>query len=476
MREKQLLSVLIAVMIILILPGFMEKSTFDTDDYRWVLVEIDDQEYQEAFQNYNKNNENYDLQGTYGQNQFKIKWTYVGITDTSKEPNMIQGESITFDASFSTPKQVIEANEDIVINMSLSASGNSLSFFTPFASARGQIGKNNSGWGNFSNEDEKVSFKTDSKNNYISYNEVLHANAPSGKGEDRLELRFQLYCGEKLETRYIYEWKIPENQSSEIEESEQAEPTIGDNQPIDPDINNRFNPNVPEGYKDSGARFSDIYGEVLVRRGDDLLGWDAAELDMVICEGDVIKTSYDSGAVLSLDDMTVFYVEEETKLIMDTGPEKESKLKLLAGKIIANVKEMIYDGSMTIEMSQAVAGIKGTTFILEEEDGISSLKVLEGRVEFTPYNQEGIMVDGGETVKVRDGNSSSVVKYSIAEELELLDEGTRASVERILIEEGVNIEENDKDPKATKEYVKYFILLAILLVAGGIYLLFKRFK
>lgn len=471
-----MLSGLIVVMIILILPGFTENLTLDSDDYCWVMVEIDDQDHQEAFQNYNKNNENYDLQGTYGQNQFKIKWTYVGITDTSKEPNMIQGESIAFDASFSTPKQVIKAKEDIAINMSLSASGNSLSFFTPFASARGQIGKNNSGWANFSNEDEKVSFKTDSKNNYLSYNEVLHANAPTGKAGDRLELRFQLYCGEKLETRYIYEWKIPENQSSEIEESDQKDPAMGENQPIDSDINDRVNPKVPEGYKDSGARFSDIYGEVLVRRGDDLLGWDAAEIDMVICEGDVIKTSYDSGAVLSLDDMTVFYVEEETELIMNTGPERENKLKLLAGKIIANVKKMINDGSMSIEMSQAVAGIKGTTFILEEEDGISSLKVLEGRVEFKPYNQDGIMVDGGETVKVRDGNSSSVMKYSITEELNLLDEETRTSVERILIEEGVDIETEDMHGKGSKAYVKYFILVAILFVAGGIYLLLKPFK
>jgi hypothetical protein len=54
----------------------------------------------------------------------------------------------------------------------------------------------------------------------------------------------------------------------------------------------------------------------------------------------------------------------------------------LAGNLWVNVKKMLKDGSMEIEMSQAVAGIKGTILVLEERDGISTVKVIKGKVAY----------------------------------------------------------------------------------------------
>ena len=69
--------------------------------------------------------------------------------------------------------------------------------------------------------------------------------------------------------------------------------------------------------------------------------------------------------------------------MLDIATEHKSKIMMVAGNVWTNLKKMWTDGSMEIEMNQAVAGIKGTTLICEEANGVSTLKVLEGTVEFT---------------------------------------------------------------------------------------------
>jgi hypothetical protein len=60
---------------------------------------------------------------------------------------------------------------------------------------------------------------------------------------------------------------------------------------------------------------------------------------------------------------------------------------------------MMKDGSMEIEMSQAVASIKGTILTLEETGSQSTLRVLEGVVDFRSMQSgESVSVAKGETV------------------------------------------------------------------------------
>jgi hypothetical protein len=44
----------------------------------------------------------------------------------------------------------------------------------------------------------------------------------------------------------------------------------------------------------------------------------------------------------------------------------DSKLKLVAGNGLYQFQKMITNGTKEVEMSQCVAGIKGTTFVCEE--------------------------------------------------------------------------------------------------------------
>jgi len=146
-------------------------------------------------------------------------------------------------------------------------------------------------------------------------------------------------------------------------------------------------------FPDSGARFSDLSGQVEIMRPCGLKPngdydycdeiWDWAELDTILSEGTMIRTDRNSTAILSFADMTTFIQKPETIIYLAKPAERDSQFKLLAGNLWVNVKKMLKDGSMDIEMSQAVAGIKGTTFVLEDDGTTSTLKVIEGTVEFT---------------------------------------------------------------------------------------------
>ena len=146
---------------------------------------------------------------------------------------------------------------------------------------------------------------------------------------------------------------------------------------------------TPAGCKDTGARFTGLNGQVEVfsecMDGDinDPDAWRFAKREMVLYADDHIKTGEDSQVVLGFADMSTFIMKPETHIVLATPPDKDSKLKLLAGNLWTNFKLMLKDGSMEIEMNQAIAGAKGTTFICSSDGKISTTQVIEGKVEVT---------------------------------------------------------------------------------------------
>lgn len=113
------------------------------------------------------------------------------------------------------------------------------------------------------------------------------------------------------------------------------------------------------------VRFGDLYGEVNVLRAEDWAAgnddaWVFAELNTPLRHGDRIRTLPRSGAILSFSDMSSFEMKPDSVIVLDIANERESKIGLVAGNVWINLKRMVKDGSMEVEMSQAVAGIKGT--------------------------------------------------------------------------------------------------------------------
>ncbi len=170
---------------------------------------------------------------------------------------------------------------------------------------------------------------------------------------------------------------------------------------------------------ESAVRFGDLWGEVNVRPNDeDDDAYIFAELSTPLHHDDRIRTLTRSGAILSFSGMSIFIMKEDTTIVLDIAAEHKSKIKMLAGNVWIILKKMWTDGSMEIEMSQAVAGIKGTTLICEEANGVSTLKVLEGSVEFTSKaTGEAVLVSGGQMVNADEDGLGEIEPFDIEEEM-----------------------------------------------------------
>lgn len=113
--------------------------------------------------------------------------------------------------------------------------------------------------------------------------------------------------------------------------------------------------------------------------------------------------------------MSGFTLKPQSEVVVKTTSDKETKLNLVSGNIWANIKKMARDGSMSIKMNQAVAGIKGTTLVLKTDGKSDEIKVIEGLVSFGPEDGEKIDVEGGESASLSDGKLTKAT-FSLEEE------------------------------------------------------------
>jgi hypothetical protein len=175
--------------------------------------------------------------------------------------------------------------------------------------------------------------------------------------------------------------------------------------------------------EDSGAHFSDLSGQVEVNFPNpdgtyDEENWHFAKLDQYLPVDTHIKASEDnrSGAILSFSDMSTFVLKPGSEIILSSPSAKDSEIKLLVGNLWMNVKKMAKDGSMQVEMSQAVAGIKGTTFICEETGSSSTLKVIEGTVTYTSNTTgDSVLVHSGEQATADSKGMSEVTAFDVSQ-------------------------------------------------------------
>lgn len=171
--------------------------------------------------------------------------------------------------------------------------------------------------------------------------------------------------------------------------------------------------------KDSGARFSSLTGEVETRPEENEKAWKFAKLNTVLDVMDHVKTGQESSAIIGFADLSTFLLKEESEIVITTPPEKDSKVKLVAGNIWVNVKKMVKDGTMEVEMSQAVAGIKGTNITCQtnSEGTEDRIQVLRGMAEILiKESQERVQLQEGEELIVKTGGKTEKVEIDIAEE------------------------------------------------------------
>ena len=172
----------------------------------------------------------------------------------------------------------------------------------------------------------------------------------------------------------------------------------------------------------TGMVFSGMTGQVEYllpgKDPEDDNSWKLAKMDgSSFPPGTHVRTMEDSQAILSFPDMSTFVLKPETEVIVTTPPQKDSKIKLVAGNIWVNIKKMINEGSMEIEMNQATAGIKGTTFVLSDDGKTSTLKVIDGEVLFTSRSDgQKVNITGGSMVSASGIGLGSTETFDAAKE------------------------------------------------------------
>lgn len=187
---------------------------------------------------------------------------------------------------------------------------------------------------------------------------------------------------------------------------------------------------------DSGVRFSDLHGEVTVRPDTKEDAWELAEMASVLNERDHVKTEYNSGAILSMTDMTTFVMKPESEIVLSAPGGQDSKIALVAGNVWVNVKKMVTNGTMEIEMSQAVAGIKGTNITCSTSHGEDRIQVLRGIAEvLIKESREKVTVKEGEELVVKSGGKTEKVEIDVSAEQKKWEEATSRLGESIQLNE-----------------------------------------
>lgn len=153
---------------------------------------------------------------------------------------------------------------------------------------------------------------------------------------------------------------------------------------------------------DSGVRICQRDGEIQIHiPGTPEDSWKIPMNDTPIPYGAKIRTMDDSSATLVFPDFSNVTLKPETTFTMLNPPGNESKFKLVAGNILMNIKKIVMNGTMEVDSTQAVAGIKGTSLVASAEEDKTTFKVIEGRISVKALT-------GGQTMDLAGGKSATI--------------------------------------------------------------------
>jgi len=446
---KKLTAVALLLVLALLSPAPAPAQATDAAEFAWIMVDVLDHPNADAWDVANQHAA-YAYNYSYSRGSYSSSSIYIGQSDNWFSPPKIHGETLGLKAVFSTPPGIIRAGEEIKLSLAFFPMTNTASHFKFSGSASANIDQHNIGPSGitgqavrFANADGQDSFRISHDNGYPSYRETLIAKAPSGREGQRIAVRTNYSMNVAMGTNYVYEWKPISTKPLIPDFFSAAKSAYTPEQPAGDD---REEPHRPY------AILADAHGEVNVRpnEGDDD-EYVFAEVGMRLYHDDRIRTRLRSAAIIGFADLTSFVIPEDSIVVLDIASEKECKLSLFAGTVWTNLKRMVEDGSMEIEMGQAIAGARGTTFICEEANGTSTVKVIEGTVQFTPRNGAPILVGGGEMVSATNGLASPVKRFSISRELTNWNATVGAMTTAILAEKGISLEDAGDDDEATAE-------------------------
>lgn len=280
--------------------------------------------------------------------------------------------------------------------------------------------------------------KNDTNTGYWGQSATVGGEMPSGSANgDKVYILIGMGGGNNsVMTAYEYEWvtegkALVDNTASDEKDSDEQKRQEKEKRILEAWRKQKDNKitrteETPDpNYVDSGVRFSDLWGQVAIRRkGGFDSDWEYADLNTIIYYGDEIWTEVDSGCVLSFTDMSTFVVCENTVMGLPEGEEDApTAFEILSGNVWTNMKKMWEGGEFHVELQQVTAGIKGTTFAAEQTGELSTFYLFTSSADVTSkITGETITLKPGEYAEVGNDGVIKVDTFDIpskAKELSL---------------------------------------------------------
>lgn len=242
------------------------------------------------------------------------------------------------------------------------------------------------------------------------------------------------------------------------------------------DLPAEYDPKAP--LTDSGARAADIDGQVEIACPPNFDAWDVLKRNTVIYNHCRLKTGEESTLKISFNSGTAFVMKPETEVIINESTNKKSNFQLLFGRVWANVKKMAKGEEVGFKGSQAVAGIKGTRFILSDTGSTTKIEVTEGTVAFRS-NADGkeAMVAAGEALSATAaglGEKTSFDPAALDSELIQKTAAQESAPEATGTSTNVTTKLEEGNGTQNRSSIAFATIITLAVVIGGVWVMRRR--
>ncbi|MGB4268727.1 MAG: FecR domain-containing protein [Spirochaetota bacterium] len=183
-----------------------------------------------------------------------------------------------------------------------------------------------------------------------------------------------------------------------------------------------------------------VVGNVLVQRSGRYInltnGMEVLQSDTIVCDKNSMTVIEIGSATLRIDQNSKVSIDslQQTKaLSLATSMDK--------GILYATVQKLQKGDSLLVKTKTAVAGIRGTSFLVKSDSKSTKLVVLDGKVLLAPRIQDmpqeditGVVVDGGKSCVI-DTRTLRTIQKAIIEKKVSLDEAIQESIPVSLADE-----------------------------------------
>jgi hypothetical protein len=160
-----------------------------------------------------------------------------------------------------------------------------------------------------------------------------------------------------------------------------------------------------------------VLGEVSVQSGNEII---TPAMGSVIKENSIIKTGKLSLLDLKYKNSGIIRINENSNInierLLSSGTADETILNMDEGKVFVTVSKLMKDSKFQVKTPTSVAGIRGTSFRVSSEKGISRVDVLKGSVKVNPVKDEKIfenietIVEPDKAVEINQKDIASIVE------------------------------------------------------------------